>query len=91
MRQLLSHTSGYPDYQPAGNHRDDYETLREAVAHIVNLPADTLPGTVFHYGGLAMQVAGRMAELSTGQGLGNIVPGKNCKAFTDEQYSLYTC
>lgn len=67
LRQLFSHTSGYPDYQPANNHRDDYQTLKEAVAHIVNLPADTTPGAVFHYGGLAMQVAGRMAELVTGK------------------------
>jgi len=67
LRQLLSHTSGYPDYQPAGRHRDDYQTLAESVDHIVDLPADTTPGSVFHYGGLAMQVAGRMAEVATGK------------------------
>jgi len=67
LRRLLSHTAGYPDYQPAGRHPDDYQFLRESVAHIVDLPADTLPGTLFHYGGLAMQVAGRMAELASGK------------------------
>ncbi|WP_114778477.1 alpha/beta fold hydrolase [Botryobacter ruber] len=67
LRQLLSHTAGYPDYQPKGNQPDNYQTLKESVAHIVSLPADTLPGTRFKYGGLAMQVAGRMAELATGQ------------------------
>ena len=67
LRQLLSHTSGYPDYQPQGARRDDYQTLEKSVAQIVNLPAETLPGTEFHYGGLAMQVAGRMAELATGK------------------------
>jgi len=67
LRQLFSHTSGYPDYQPVGNHRDDYQTLAESVDHIVGLPADTTPGSVFHYGGLAMQVAGRMAEIATGK------------------------
>lgn len=67
LRQLLSHTSGYPDYQPKGRHPDSYQTLAEAVAAIRPLPADTLPGTVFHYGGLAMQVAGRMAELASGK------------------------
>ena len=67
LRQLLSHTSGYPDYQPEGAHRDDYQTLKESVAQIVSLPADTMPGAKFHYGGLAMQVAGRMAELATGK------------------------
>jgi serine-type D-Ala-D-Ala carboxypeptidase len=67
LRMLFSHTAGYPDYQPAGKRRDDYQTLSEAVAQIVDLPADTLPGTKFRYGGLAMQVAGRMAELATGK------------------------
>jgi len=67
LRQLFSHTAGYPDYQPEGSPRDDYQTLEESVAHIVNLPADTALGAVFKYGGLAMQVAGRMAELASGK------------------------
>ena len=67
LGQLLSHTAGYPDYQPPGEKRDDYQTLQESVAHIVKLPADTAPGTKFRYGGLAIQVAGRMAELATGK------------------------
>ena len=67
LRQLFSHTAGYPDYQPKGERSDNYQTLKEAVSHIVSLPADTLPGTKFKYGGLAMQVAGRMAEVATGK------------------------
>lgn len=67
LRQLLSHTSGYPDYQPAGAHTDDYQTLTESVSHIVDLPPMFAPGERFCYGGLAMQVAGRMAELATGK------------------------
>lgn len=67
LRQLFSHTSGFPDYQPVGRRKDDYQTLKEAVANIVDLPADTLPGTKFRYGGLAMQVAGRMAEIASGK------------------------
>lgn len=67
LRQLLSHTAGYPDYQPEGIQADHYQTLKESVAHIAGLPADTLPGTKFKYGGLSMQVAGRMAELATGK------------------------
>ena len=66
LAQLLSHTAGYPDYQPSGKRPDNYQTLNESVSQIVSLPADTLPGTLFKYGGLAMQVAGRMAELATG-------------------------
>ena len=65
--QLLSHTAGYPDYQSQEKRPDNYQTLKEAVEQIVLLPADTLPGTKFKYGGLAMQVAGRMAELATGK------------------------
>jgi len=67
LKQLLSHTAGYPDYQPKGARPDNYQTLKESVAHIVSLSADTLAGTKFRYGGLAMQVAGRMAELATGK------------------------
>lgn len=67
LAQLLSHTAGYPDYQPKDQPIDIYQTLKESVAHIVHLPADTLPGTKFKYGGLAMNVAGRMAELATGK------------------------
>ncbi len=67
LRQLFSHTSGFPDYQPKDSVTDNYQTLEESVKHIVNLPADAQPGTSFHYGGLAMQLAGRMAELATGK------------------------
>ena len=67
LRQLLSHTSGYPNYQPEGAQRDDYQTLKESVAQIVGLQAKTVPGAEFYYGGLAMQVAGRMAELASGK------------------------
>ncbi len=71
LRQLFSHTANYPDYQPRGNHRDDYQTLEESVKHILPLaiekPIDSFIKRQFHYGGLAMQVAGRMAELATGK------------------------
>lgn len=67
LRQLLSHTSGYPDYQPTNSHRDDYQTLTQSVQQIVGLVSDTTPSAEFHYGGLAMQVAGRMAEIATGR------------------------
>ncbi|WP_205755889.1 serine hydrolase domain-containing protein [Lacibacter luteus] len=67
LAQLFSHTSGYPDYQPANKPVDMYQTLQESVKHIVSLPADTLPGTTFKYGGLGMNVAGRMAEVATGK------------------------
>jgi len=67
LAQLLSHTAGYPDYQPKGERPDNYQTLKESVSHIVTLAADTMPGTKFKYGGLALQIAGRIAELATGK------------------------
>lgn len=67
LRQLLSHTSGFPNYQPKGVRKDDYQSLVASVKHIIALKADNAPGERFHYGGLAMQVAGRMAELATGE------------------------
>lgn len=67
LAQLLSHTAGYPDYQPNNRPIDITQNLKVSVANLVDLPADTLAGTKFNYGGLAMQVAGRMAELATGK------------------------
>jgi CubicO group peptidase (beta-lactamase class C family) len=67
LRQMLAHTSGYPAYQPSGQPRDDYQTLAESVAHLAPLPPDSAPGTHWNYGGLAMQAAGRMAELASGE------------------------
>lgn len=67
LAQLLSHTAGYPDYQPEGNPIDITQDLPASIAHILPLPADTLAGTKFKYGGLAMQVAGRIAELASGK------------------------
>ncbi|MDV2874732.1 serine hydrolase domain-containing protein [Phytobacter diazotrophicus] len=67
LRQLLSHTAGYPDYQPANKTEDHYQTLAESVAHIEPLAPDSIPGKTFNYGGLSMQVAGRIAEIATGK------------------------
>jgi CubicO group peptidase (beta-lactamase class C family) len=66
IRQMLSHTSGYPPYQPEDRPVDKYQTLVESVRHILPLPPAARPGERFEYGGLAMQVAGRMAEVATG-------------------------
>jgi CubicO group peptidase (beta-lactamase class C family)/pimeloyl-ACP methyl ester carboxylesterase len=66
LRQMLSHTSGYSPYQPGGNPADHYQTLSESVAQLLPLPPESRPGEHFEYGGLAMQVAGRMAEVAAG-------------------------
>jgi CubicO group peptidase (beta-lactamase class C family) len=67
IRQMLSHTSGYQPYQPKDKPTDKYQTLAESVQHIVPLQPDYKPGERFDYGGLAMQVAGRMAEVAAGK------------------------
>lgn len=67
LRQLLAHTSGYPPYQPSDRPRDGYQTTAESVIHLLPLKPNQAPGERFEYGGLAMQVAGRMAEVVEGK------------------------
>src|ERR1039458_4822873 len=64
---MLSHTSGYPPYQPKDKPVDKYETLFESVEHLLAQREGYQPGERFDYGGLAMQVAGRMVEVATGK------------------------
>ena len=66
LRQLLSHTSGVRPYLPEPR-IDNYNRLDSAIIEI--LPLDTIftPGSRFQYGGLAMQIAGRMAEVAIGK------------------------
>lgn len=71
LRRLLSHTSGIRPYLPEPR-VDNYNHLDSAVAEI--LPLDTVftQGTRFQYGGLAMQLAGRMAEMAAGEEFENL-------------------
>lgn len=65
IRQLLSHTSGLPGQAPAlGDFRT---TLAEAVDRIAEIELVAEPGTEFRYGGVSMQVAGRVAEIVGGK------------------------
>ena len=66
LLQLLSHTSGVRPYLPEPR-IDNYNHLDSAIVEI--LPLDTVfaPGSRFEYGGLAMQIAGRMAEKAAGK------------------------
>lgn len=66
LRCLLSHTSGVRPYLPEPR-VDNYNHLDSAMVEI--LPLDTVftCGTRFEYGGLAMQIAGRMAEKAAGK------------------------
>ncbi len=66
VRQMFSHTSGLPAQSPLIS--DNTITLAEAVAAIgAATPLLAAPGTTFTYGGISMHVAGRVAEVVTGQ------------------------
>lgn len=65
LRQLLSHTSGLPDYAPSLD--DPSITLAERVDQILQAGLDEPPGTEFDYGSVSFQVAGRIAEVVSGQ------------------------
>ena len=63
VRHLFSHTSGLPGDDAvctAGM------TLAECADEIAKQPILTMPGKVFHYGGLSMQIGGRIAEIVSG-------------------------
>ncbi len=66
LKQLLSHTSGIRDYLPAPE-VDTFCVLNKSVARILQLDTVFSAGSRFQYGGLAMQVAGRMAEVASGK------------------------
>lgn len=61
LRQLLSHTSGIRDYLPDPE-IDTFCVLKKSVERILTLSPSFSAGSRFQYGGLALQVAGRMAE-----------------------------
>lgn len=70
VRQLFSHTSGLPAESALedGNCLSDRRTTLDRCAQeIAGVPLDAKPGTAFAYGGLSMQVAGRVAETASGQ------------------------
>lgn len=68
IRQLFSHTSGFPGDSPQRfEYRQDL-TLASAVDSIA-VYTDMIhpPGTFFNYGGVSMHIAGRIAEVITGK------------------------
>lgn len=66
LAQLFSHTSGLAGGE-GGCLGDQSTTLAACAAALLAAPLARAPGTCFSYGGGSMQVAGRMAELATGQ------------------------
>jgi serine-type D-Ala-D-Ala carboxypeptidase/endopeptidase len=69
VRQMFAHTAGLPGGdadEPILN--NPTITLAEAIAQIACcVPLEAVPGASFEYGGLSMQVAGRVAEVISGQ------------------------
>jgi len=65
VRQLLAFTSGLPRKNACTN--NPRITLAACVEDIAHTQLVAAPGKEFRYGGVQMQVAGRIAELVTGQ------------------------
>lgn len=78
LRQLLSHTSGIRPYLPLPR-VDNYNSLDSSVAEILPLNTVFKAGTRFEYGGLAMQIAGRMAEVASGKSFETLFQENICK------------
>lgn len=66
LRHLLSHTSGIVPQQPC-LFANRQMTLEQCADQIAAAPLMFTPGSAFHYGAGAMQVAGRLAEVVTGK------------------------
>jgi serine-type D-Ala-D-Ala carboxypeptidase/endopeptidase len=71
MRQMFSHTSGLPGQSQYIN---DRSLTLEAAADLIAANTSLLaaPGVQFVYGGVSMQVGGRVAEVVTGEGWENL-------------------
>lgn len=82
IRQLFSHTSGFPGNSPERYEFDRSMTLETAVNAIAeNTAMIHAPGEKFNYGGVSMHIAGRIAEVITGkdwQALFNEKIGRPC-------------
>jgi CubicO group peptidase (beta-lactamase class C family) len=73
IRELLSHTAGFPGQPAIDSGRWKIKTTGTLADAVADLPAQGLatePGTVYAYTGLGYMVAGRIAELVTGKEYG---------------------
>lgn len=75
--QLFSHTSGFPGSSTQNYEGNPFLTLEQAVDSIgKNVPLLAAPGKQFYYGGVSMQVAGRICEVVSGESWGNLFSEK---------------
>ena len=68
IRQLFSHTSGFPGNSPQRYEYNGALTMAQAVDSIA-IYTDMIhsPGSTFNYGGVSIQIAGRIAEVVSGK------------------------
>ena len=79
VRELLSHTAGFPGQPAIDAGRWKIRTTGTLADAVADLPAQGLaaePGTVYAYTGLGYLVAGRIAELVTGKEYGALMQEK---------------
>lgn len=77
LAQLFSHTSGFPGNSSQGYESDPTLTLAKSVDSIAkNVPLINTPGTRFNYGGVSMQVAGRICEVVSGMNWNTLIGQK---------------
>ncbi|WP_428656616.1 serine hydrolase domain-containing protein [Runella sp.] len=68
IRQLFSHTSGFPGDSPQNYEYRATLTLADAVDSLaIYTKMLHAPGTTFNYGSVGMQIAGRIAEVVSGK------------------------
>jgi CubicO group peptidase (beta-lactamase class C family) len=68
ISQLFSHTSGFTGHSTQGYEMNQSLTLEQAVDSIArNVPLLYTPGAGFYYGGVSMQVGGRICEVASGK------------------------
>jgi CubicO group peptidase (beta-lactamase class C family) len=69
IRQLMSHTAGFPGEFPLADRRlaDPSDTLDHCARQLAKAPLQAAPGTALIYAGADMQIAGRIAEVASGK------------------------
>lgn len=70
IRQLFAHTSGLPAEIGCRNNRQT--TLEACAKQIANVKLTAQPGTEFFYGGVSMQVGGRVLEVVGGESFNDL-------------------
>jgi CubicO group peptidase (beta-lactamase class C family) len=69
IRQLMSHTAGFPGEFPLADPclADSSDTLDHCAQQLAKVPLQAAPGSAFIYSGADMQIAGRIAEVASGK------------------------